>query len=57
MPTSSSDGHVKTAAVLYETEIAGSYATQDDNVALRPLESVHCRNLDGFQGLVFGIND
>jgi hypothetical protein len=57
MPTSTGDGYVKTAAVLYEAKVARSHTTQDDNVTLRPLESVHCGDLDGFQGLVFGIDD
>jgi hypothetical protein len=57
MPTSTGDSHVKTAAVLNEAKVARPHTTQDDDVTLRSLESVHCGDLDGFQGLVFGIDD
>ena len=56
VPACTGDGHVETAAVLNEAEVARSHTAQDDDVPLRPLESVHCGDLDGFQGLVFGIH-
>jgi hypothetical protein len=48
VPTRTGDGHVKTAAVLNEAEVARSHTAQNDDIPLRSLESVHCGDLDGF---------